>query len=394
MKNNKSIILSATLCCAFTPFSASAAIDQGAAIVKLRTDCSVNGSLEHNCFTNMAALTNWIWNIRNPQPSASAPLLVDIGPGTFSGGFHCANSGYITLRGSGADKTIIKSGYPVSSKSCTQLEFEDLTLEGDRSSSFSLVFWEGGGTSRWSNVNLIMYGYGWVEQSCGSTPGQHYWFGSRIQAYSSFGSLRNYIAACDVTWFIGSEIVSIADTQAGYINSILATGAGEVHVYGSVVRTLTEANVVTTPYSSSGGFINSFAPIAATNGGEIHLHASAVDAMSDEPNQINVLSAESGGMVHANASSYNIRTGAGGSVNRIMVNSGGHIHAPYEWEHIPDIDGNTATVDTNFASANGADQTVVRDGTSDGHPHAAVYSAACPPTARWYDQVDKVCRGQ
>lgn len=394
MKNKQSFVLPAVLCIAVSPFPASAAIDLNADVVKLRTSCTVNGVVENNCFTDMAALTSWIWNTRNPEPSAAAPLLVDIGPGTFAGGFHCVDSGYITLRGSGADKTIIKSGYPISSKRCTQLEFESLTLEGERATSFSLVFWEGGGTSRWNNVNLIMYGYGWVEQNCGATPGQHYWFGSRIQAYSSYGSLRNYIAACDVTWFIGSEILSNADTQSGYINSVLATGNGEVHIYGSVVRTLTGPNVVTTPYSSSGGFINSFAPIAATSGGEVHIHASAIDAISEEPNQINVLSAESGGMIHANTASYNIRTGAQGSVNRIVTNTGGHIHAPYDWEHVPDIDGNSATVDTNFASANGADQTVVRNGTSDGHPHTAVYSTSCPSTARWYDQVDKVCRSQ
>ena len=77
-----------------------------------------------------------------------------------------------------------------------------------------------------------------------------------------------------------------------------------------------------------------------------------------------------------------------------ISNNGGHVHAPYLWQHVPDTDDNPSTVDTNFASVNGADQTTMTVGPSDGHPHTAVYSSSCPFNARWYDQVDKVCRGQ
>lgn len=51
-------------------------------------------------------------------------------------------------------------------------------------------------------------------------------------------------------------------------------------------------------------------------------------------------------------------------------------------------------VDTNYFSVNGADQTFVKVGTSDGHPHPAVYGDACPAASRWYDTVDQVCRSQ
>jgi hypothetical protein len=125
----------------------------------------------------------------------------------------------------------------------------------------------------------------------------------------------------------------------------------------------------------------------ASGGGTVHIHGTGIDVISDAPNAITVLRADPTGTIHANSSAYNLSAVSGSTVTRI--GGSGHIHAPYLWEHVPD-----AIEIPNFQSANGADQTTVTVGTSDGHPHTAVYSSTCPTTARWYDQVDKVCRSQ
>jgi hypothetical protein len=97
-------------CISFATSGAFAAVDIDAAIVKLRTSCQEAGTTLNNCFTDLPALNAWIWDTRTPTPSATSPLLIEIGPGTFSGSFSCENKGYVTLRGSGIGKTIIQNG--------------------------------------------------------------------------------------------------------------------------------------------------------------------------------------------------------------------------------------------------------------------------------------------
>lgn len=369
-----------------TPSYVTAAIDINAPVIKLRSSCSEAGNVLNNCFMDLGTMTSWIWNTR--KPSASAPLLVEIGPGTFNGSYNCSNSGYVTLRGSGPNQTKIIGGWGlITSNNCTQLNFEDLTIEGIKGASFTPVIWQGGGISRWNNVDLITYGYGWVEQSCGAAPGQHYWFGSRILAYGAHNSLRNYVASCDVTWIIGSEITSIYDmpSSAATLNVLYASGNsdkhGEIHVYGSVIRAISGSNVYTTP--ESGG--NGFSTIVAQDSGEIHIHGSAIDALSTGGNQVRVISAESNGMVHANTASYNLKTGTGGTITRVF-NSGGHVHAPYSWE--PHAEPPFAAAGVSFTSQEGADTAVVTN-TADGFPHPLIYTAKC--TSKWFDIVTKAC---
>lgn len=384
MSYKQLLIIATAAVLTLTTSYATAAIDITAPIIQLRKSCSEAGNVLNNCFSDLNSMGSWIWNTR--KPSGSAPLLVEIGPGTFNGNYSCVNSGYVTLRGSGPSQTKIMGGWGfVTSNNCTQLNFEDLTLEGINNGAFTPVIWSGGGTSRWSNVDMITYGYGWVEQNCGVAPGQHYWLGSRILAYGSTNSLRNYVASCDVTWFIGSEITSTFDapSSAATLNVLFATGNsekhGEIHVYGSVIRALSRDNVFTRPASAGEGF----SPIVATGNGEIHIHGSAIDAISISSNQVVVISAESSGMVHANTASYNLKTGAGGSITRVF----GHVHAPYSWQ--PHAEPPFTNDGVSFTSQEGADTAVVTN-TVDGFPHPIIYTTKC--TSKWFDIVTKTCR--
>lgn len=366
----------------FASFDATASIDVDASIILLRTSCEeVPGITLNNCFTNTDSLVNWIANTRNPKPSASAPLTVQIGPGTFGAlSLTCTASEGFTghIKFAGADRqlsrfkgTTFLVSHPAIIKNCTKLHFSDLSFE---SQFYGYIDWRGGGTSVWENVDVAGQSRAWVETSCGSAPGNHYWFGSRL-ASSGFGTNQVYQAGCDKSWFYGSELSTDA------MGPVIVSGqTAEVHVYGSNLRV----------DDSSGCCTGDVRVIEAGNGSSIHIHGTGIDAAGGSGRTVRVFSASNGGSIHASISAYNLQTGSGGSIVRIDNGGGtGHVHAPYLWEHIPD----PATA-PNFTSANGADQTTVTVGTSDGHPHTAVYSSTCPANARWYDQVDKVCRSQ
>lgn len=339
--------------------AATAAVDSDAALVYLRTSCAVNGSTIDNCFTDLNTLNSWIWNTR--LPSASTPLQVEIGAGTFTGQFSCTDSGYVTLSGAGKDQTLITNAFlPVTTNSCDQLVFRQLTLQntGNLFGVHNL-----GGSTMWDNVRIRGLGYAWFDSpgGCGGARGSHYWFSSQIVAeVSAAGSTTAYFNACDESWFFGSEIT--ARGSSGASTPIRAVG-GEVHVYGSVIRAVPDV----------GASMSNVTAVTATGTASIHIHGTGIDVISAQPDNIVALSASNGGHIHANESSYVLKTGAGGSVTRI-ANSGGMVDAPYLWQ--------TGVTPPAIASVTGSD-TVVYTGTGDGHPHLAIYDSSC--TSGWYD---------
>jgi hypothetical protein len=351
--------------------AAIAVIDNNAGVVKLR-DPANSGCIEagvnlHNCFTDLNTLSSWVTNIR--KPNATKPLHIDIGPGKFAGQFLCNNTnypGYVTLQGSGMKNTVIEAASnPVSTTYCTQMRFSHMTL---RNTGNLFGVNNLGGSTFWDNIEIDGFGYAWYDSptTCGGTPGKHYWFNSRITSKTAANSSTAYYNACDESWFFGSEITANATVSGGSIRTLAAVG-GEVHVYGSVIRALSGAGITTTSTTA----------VLASSNSNTHIHGTGIDVISAAGNNVTALSASTGGNIHANSSAYNMTTGSGGTVARIS-NNGGHVHAPYLWEHVPDTDGNASTINTNFSTANGADQTTVTAGTSDGQPHLAVYSATCP----------------
>lgn len=366
----RNIIATSALILSTSIFSSHAfsAVDQDASIVKLRTHCQENGNTINNCFTDLNTLNLWIWNTRNPSPSPTSPLAVEIGPGTFTGQFTCTGSGFITLTGSGIQNTVIENGsLPIDTSQCFNLVFSNMTI---RNTENLLGIRNVGGSTVWSNVEIDGLGYAWFDQgggSCGAQ-GKHYWFNSKIIASAtSSGSTTAYFNACDESWFFGSEIKSIG--SSGNTNTIVAVG-GEVHVYGSVIRTIPEA----------GAIMNSVVAITSTNNAEIHIHGTGIDVISPEANDIIALKASNGGSIHASASSFVLKTGNGGTATRAS-NDGGNIAAPYQWQ--------TGANPPAIQSLTGAD-TVVFTNTNDGHPHLAIYDSTC--ASNWFDTSTNSCQ--
>lgn len=354
---------------------AFAAIDNNAAIVKLRDPanggCTEAGVSLNNCFTSLSTLTQWVTGTR--RPGAATPLLVDIGPGKFVGSFSCSTAnyaGYVTLRGAGMKNTTIENAQmPVSTSDCVKMHFSDMTL---RNTGNLFGVRNLGGSTFWENIEIDGFGYAWFDTpggSCGSTHGTHYWFNSRITARTAGASTTAYFNACDESWFFGSEITSKGDVSGAQVTPLVAVG-GEVHVYGSVIRALSDSGVATSEMSA----------VKSDGNAHVHIHGTGIDVISTDANNITAVSASNGGMIHANVSSYSLSTGSGGTVTRIS-NSGGHVHAPYVWE--------AHSTPPNIVSQDGADTAVVTSATG-GTPRFVVYSAAC--SSKWFDVGSNACR--
>lgn len=372
--------------------ASAAIIDVNAPVVQLR-DLATGGCVEagntlNNCFTSMADLVNWINSTR--KPNASKPLLVNIGPGQFTG-FSCLNGGYTTLRGAGRSNTTI--GGPtdyvgVSVSNCTKLDFQDLKVT-HKTNAFNTVFWQGSGTSNWSNVDVIGGSYAWVDTDSTTTANScslagrstHYWFSSRIVATTDVGLTKGYIAQCSISWFFGSEITASV-TAAGSADSIalrVSNNYSEAHVYGSVIRAISPA-----------GISAPLVAVHADNGGAIHIHGTGIDVISVEPSPILALTASGNGMIHANEAAYNLSTGAGGTITRVS-NSGGHIHAPYLWAQHSSPPA--------VATVRGADMAVEDDCAASGcqsvgsETHLLISNDSCTGAGGpWFDVVTGRCR--
>lgn len=362
---------------AFTHVStALAVIDINAPVVKLRDPanggCTEAGVGLNNCFTTMPTLNQWVSNTR--KPTAAKPLFVDIGPGKFVGTFGCDKTnyaGYVTLQGAGMKNTVIENAQtPVSTTSCVQMRFSDMTL---RNTGNLFGVRNLGGSTFWDNVEIDGWGYAWFDSpsacNTGYIPGTHYWFNSRITSRSAANSTTAYFNACDESWFFGSEITATGTVSGALITPIRAIG-GEVHVYGSVIRAVSGAGI-----ASSG-------MVAVTSDGSanVHIHGTGIDVISSDANNIYALSSSNGGKIHADGAAYNLSTGSGGTVTRVSGEAH-DVHAPYLWA------GHSTP--PNINSVDGADTAVVTSATG-GTPRLVIYSTACP--SKWFDVGSNVCR--
>lgn len=367
---------------------AQAAVDTNASVVQMRVDCTENGATLNNCFTDITALTNWVFSTRNPAPSAVSPVLVKIGPGTFEGSFQCEDSGYVTLQGSGMQNTIINNvgSYPVALTNCKNMTFMNMTIKAG-----GLGIQGGGSVTFWHDVEIDVSGfYAWFDQaanSCYGPAGKHYWFNSRIVGRGDNNAVA-YQSSCDESWFFGTEITKMTSGGSGPVYAVKASSPaptskrrGENHIYGGVVRVI----------SSSSTSAAKLIAVHAENKGIVHIHGTGIDAIGTGPNSIVALSSLTEGEIHANETAYNLSTGVGGIISRVSKDSTGHIHAPYLWETHSGVPFANKPGIT-FESVTGYDMSVVTT-TSGGipdHPHIVIYDSSCP--SKWFDSTINQCR--
>jgi hypothetical protein len=383
MKPLKLLVISLLAVCCSVSTTAFAVTDSNASVVQLRQSCTEAGVALNNCFTDLATLTYWIFNQRNPAPSAASPVLVEIGPGQFDGSFICSDSGYVTLSGAGMQNTIINaSSYPVAMTNCINMTFRGMTIKAS-----GLGVQGGGSVTFWHDVEVDVGGfYAWLDgtgnNTCyTTTPGKHYWFSSRIIGRGTINSSTTYQSACDESWFFGSEITKVASGNPGNEFAVKSTKKrGQTHIYGGSVRVIAQGTASST----------TLIPISTENAGIVHIHGTGIDAIGTGPNPVIALSATTSGEIHANETSYNLSTGAGGSIKRVSKDATGHVHAPYLWEAHTNVPYASSGIP--FDSVTGFDMAVVTANSAgvQDHPHVVIFDSTCP--GKWFDSTINQCR--
>lgn len=383
--------------------AAAQTVDPNASVVQLRTDCTGVS----DCFTTTAALTDWLWNGgRSVEPSAGDEVLVKAGPGDFDR-FFCNGSaaprGWVTVIGSGREHTrfvntddVEYASYcmgGITANACEKLNFQDLTAFGHHTGAF----WVGGGSSTWSDVDMVSEGalsacglagfanLGWYDIGGANAGAVHYFFGSR--AIARGGSTTNI--AFDTTssevWFYGGDILAEPAVDVGMASNyaVLAASAAGMHVFGSSVRTRVGAALNTAFTSSFPLFGSGFVGVSG-NGGTFHMHGGIISVLADG-SAVNVTAIGvrgSGGLVHTPDTAFSVRGAGTGAAKRIV----GQADSPFLWPPsatAPDVQ-----------SIQGADQFVDTDaGPSGGEAHLMVYDTTCGGAGGpWRDQTDGTCR--
>lgn len=367
----------------------------------LRTSCTGMGS---NCFTTVAALDSWIWNTR--QPSSSAPLVVEIGVGSFSGNLTCpTGEGHVTYRGVGRDRSILtaSSGLVYAADGCEALGFQDLSMRSDVGIA---VTWQNGGSSSWTDVDLRGVFTPFYNEGCsgaGSDPptGEHFFWGVKFDSRST-----GLYAECGDLWLYGSDVFVRPEMgDLAYFNvyvGVWSAFRSSVRVFGSTIRvtnaaTNTAAPLIGVRVGDSQDFFQ------ADGYGEFHMHGGIinVDALGIAGVDAQAIEVDDNGVgdasAHAPGTAFTMRAGTGGKVVRAA--GSGTLRTPYLWEA-----GNRtplALVSPTFESSDGADLFVETDcgagdpcdgTTSSAEPHLMIYWSACGAANPWWDTVENACR--
>jgi len=360
--------------------TAQAAIEPDADIAYLRKNCTEEGVRIANCVTKASAVMGWLGT---RQPTSNSPATVEIGPGKFSPGFSCNGISNFSLKGSGRGKTVLGGGFgqlAFQARDCFNLHIQDLTITGGFPAP---IYWLGGGSSTWVNVEILGGIYGWTEADCSGLTQKpvHHWFSSTIKANQKVA----YNAMCSENWFYGSEFITTGSGFSGGIRGITAhkTTDGlspEVHIYGSVIRVIPDPGIT---FATPSGAADATGIVAVSAGrdAEVHIHGTGIDVIgNDIPNDIAALAVADGGIIHATQSAFVMKTPSPGKVYRIK-NDGGIVKAPYLWEN--------GVLLKNLVSDDGADRTTEIVG---GMPHPMVYTSGCNINGPWFDTVTGQCR--
>lgn len=372
----------------------------------LLLDCQ--GKTQPDCFEDTSSLISWIADTR--QPDASAPLLVEVGPGDFDP-FDCdsggsPNFGDVTFRGVGTTLTrFAASGSApaaISVVGCSRLEFIDLTVSNPYQTA---VDWTDGGTSTWSNVDLIGGTRGWSDD-CGGTPdpGSHDFFGSRIVARLSSASAATSATAldsrCGGTSVFGGVVrvevdADAAPTSLGDVTGVAVDADGDVKLSGTNVTLDLEGLAVTSSATLRGSLVSGGR--FQMNGGFVTVDASS---LPDADVRGIELADSSGGVANASGTAFDLIPSSSGSVERAVGDPS--LESAFAWaaSNAPPVTGEGPDP---LASQHGADRYVETDCDSDGdcdaaglETHPMVYSTECDasgPDGPWFDTATGRCRG-
>lgn len=413
MNNTKQISVAALALCMSVPLTSLAVVAPDASVVQVKKNC---GS-EDNCFDNMTALSDWVHSVR--LPSSANTLLVDVGPGDFSG-YHCTNSGYTTIRGSGRGTTNLTQGAgtaAVNVTNCTKLGFQDITISGSGNNAIGIE-WAGAGNSTYSNVELTAdggfvtaawYDHGLNNSTCDSAEekSEHFFYGSTITSKGTFYN-NSYYTFCAVSWFYGSELIAVGgDSTYMLTNSpFRVQGNGvEVQLFGSRVTSLSgDADVVYNFIYPGQGLVGAH----VSEGARFHMHGGIISVKAqnttEDTNVAGIVVGGANSHVHVIDTAFNPSASGGATAHRILNVDNAKVSSPFLWFSGTTPPSGNANGDS-IQSETGEDMFVETDCNANGdcnnagtETHIMIYNAACSTNAggdgsSWYNSTVARCRG-
>lgn len=411
MKKIFALVFLSVLFCPLPGWSApDPSPDPTARVVFLRQNCDVNGAPLENCFESMDALSNlttgWIWNTRTPSPTAADPLLVDIGPGEFSA-FSCQFGGFVTLRGSGRDNTVLVgtgsslTTAPVSISFCDGLSFISLGMRGEAIGAVQT----GVGDSRWIDVEILATGdpnstggvYGFLDNGNGC--GKRTFHGSRVRieldGSGDRGFAWTFLAACATTRFFSGEIFNDLRNFTGNLTlnadaaaSVAVVAGADFRAYGTTIRALV---------GPTGPGLTNLHGVHALYLGRFESHGSIVNVTAkDVPTGgtgVNVVAVKSvpGSVIEMTGTAYALNKNPAATATRIDSSAGGNVSSPFLWPPSANPPG--------VQSQHGSDVFVETDCLASGdcsstgdEAHVMVYDTTCTTNGNWRNATTGNCR--
>jgi hypothetical protein len=372
-------------------------------VVYVRQDC---GTM-NDCFNSLPLAGWWLWLVRHP--SATDPVVLEIGPGDFDP-FDCPGgqgspNGFVTLRGSGRDRTrIVRSVFQsglgaITADDCEALTVQDLSIVGAGVG----VNWGGGGSSQWFNVTLIAnptasvpVAIAWQDEGPLATPkAKHVWFSSTIRAVGGWYATIGISVSVSENWFYGSEIEADMSglSPGGGFNPAYAASLGNVadlRLFGSKVRAAVGS------HCGAGTVI----AVSAIQSANFQMNGGLIAADGAPDNSSCAQTMHASGLVIGNpyfpgparastpGTAFSLKTSGAGVARRLQIGSTAKIESPFLWPPGPQPPA--------VLSLDGADLFVETDCTSTGtcsggtEPHMMVSNAACG--SKWFDATRGACR--
>lgn len=327
-------------------------------VVQLRTDCLA----ADGCFENLNEAGSWVFS----HSSATTPITLDIGPGTFAytgTAYICDLKGYATIKGSGRDNTIISLTSALRFHACPSVVFQDLTfrrLNGSSSSYETALRWDGGGSSTWVNVLVDGPNIGWWDT--GTEHGVHYWFGSVVRANHaidpsiSYYLFAYYNSSPSETWFYGGDIEANLGGSPFLTRMAAVYAEGTVELFGTSVRVnQTSTSLLGNPLNFAFG---SFALVGSGSVANLHAHGTNIKIASSSVSDACVaIAGYASAKIHTTGSSYVLSCASGGNT-RVYDGGAASIESTFIWK--------AGTTRPNGVSVNGQDMFVQTNCASTG----------------------------
>jgi len=366
-------------------------------VASLRTECGFTDP--DPCYETTAEVVTWI---EAQAPTASDPVLVDVGPGAFSD-IVCSGWGHATFRGSGRTASrFVGTSTAVSALNCDDLTFQDLTLEATGYG----ILWSHSGRGTWQGVDVVA-NRPWLDYCATAEQREQLFSDARLRGKLPSGTPPLAIG-CTQWNFLGGEIVlsgtGSPSASASHVG-MLIRGGSSARFLGTTLRVVSGdwAPTASVPGGAFavrvGGSLGGSAPgnpVFEMHSGIINIDMSGVASAS--VTAVDVIGSAS--RADTAGAAYILRTGAsGGIATRIANPSGASVAGAFLWQagteppsaspggpSVKSVDGADLFVETDCSISG------VCDGTSHETHLMIMNPAACPGSDPWFNSAVGRCR--